>query len=80
MKYLKIRLKPAVVTRYVPVGVRPRRSPPPQLHWGDQRDKEEKGEKEQETARGGEGKKHPAGVVWRVFKPAKGGKFNTFTL
>jgi len=48
---------PAVVTRYVPVGVRPRRSSPPQhLHQGDQ------GEEEEDV--GGEG--HPAGLVWRV--------------
>jgi len=55
---------PAVVTRYVPVGVRPRGSPPPQLHRGDQGEKEEKGE-EEENARGGEGKGHS---TWRVVR------------
>jgi len=55
---------PAVVTRYVPVGVRPWWSSPPQLHRGDQG--EEKGEEEEENNRGREGKRHPAGAVWRV--------------
>jgi len=46
--------------------VRPRGSPPPQLHWGDQGEKEEKGE--EENARGREVKRHSAGVVWRELR------------
>jgi len=49
---------PAVVARYIPIGVRPGWSSPPQLHRGDQGEEQQQGEEQVENGGAGEG--HPA--------------------
>ena len=72
---------PAVVTRYVPVGVRPGWSSPPQLdrgdegeegeqqefHWGDRGGQLHRGDQgEEQQDQEGRGERHPAGAVGGV--------------